>query len=73
MALVITKNPSGLKMRFDCGKNENGKTVVKNKTYSNVKATASNEDVYEVATAIANLQEHTLMEVCKIDNTSIEE
>lgn len=73
MSLVITKNPSGLKMRFDCGKNEDGKTIVKSKTYSNVKAASSNEDVYEVATAIANLQEHTLMDVFKVDNTSISE
>ena len=38
MAVVVTKNPSGLKMRFDCGKDVvTGKTIVRSKTYSQVR------------------------------------
>lgn len=73
MTIVSTKNPSGLKLKFDCGKGENGKSIVKTKTYSNVKASATVEDVYEVGASLASLQEHTLVEVFKIDSTSISE
>ena len=35
---IQTKNPSELKLRFDCGINDLiGKTKVKTKTYSNVR------------------------------------
>lgn len=73
MPIVSTKNPSGLKIKFDCGKDDKGKTIVKTKTYSNVKASALDEAVYEVGSTLASLQEHNLMEICKIDNTTISE
>ncbi|HSQ87407.1 DUF1659 domain-containing protein [Romboutsia sp.] len=71
MAVIPTKNPSSLKMRFDCGKDENGKTIVKSRTYSKVRPDATDEKVYIVADAMASLQEHILIEVAKIDNTTI--
>ena len=47
-------NPSGLKLKFDCGKDlETGKTIVKSKTYSNLDPDASADDVYEVGASIA--------------------
>ena len=68
----VLKNPSGLKLKFDCGKNpETGKTVVKSKTYSNLDPNASADDVYEVGASIASLQEYDLLEVAKIDNSTI--
>ena len=66
-----TKNPSSLKMRFDCGLGENGRTIVKSRTYSNLKHDAKALDVYNIADAMASLQEHILIEVAKIDNTTI--
>ena len=30
--VVEAKNPSSLKVKFDCGLNDNGKTVVKSRT-----------------------------------------
>jgi len=68
----VLKNPSGLKLKFDCGKNlETGKTVVKTKTYSNLDPNASADDVYEVGASIASLQEYDLLEVVKVDNSTI--
>ena len=67
-------NPSGLKLKFDCGKDlETGKTIVKSKTYSNLDPDASADDVYEVGASIASLQKHTLLEVITIGNTTITE
>lgn len=71
MAVITTKNPSSLKMRFDCGKNDNGKVIVKSKSFSNLRPDATHENVYEVADTIASLQEHDLIEALKIDNCTI--
>lgn len=71
MAVITTKNPSSLKMRFDCGKNDNGKVIVKSKSFSNVAPDATNDKVYEVVEIIASLQDHDLIEAMKIDNCTI--
>lgn len=72
MAVTILNNPAGLRLKFDLGKDElTGKTKVKSKTFSNVKYNASNEDVYAVATALESLQEYPVLEIAKIDNTTL--
>jgi len=71
MGVVSTPNASSLKMRFDCGKDNNGKLIIKNRTYAKVRPEATHEKVHQVAAAIASLQGHTLLEVAKIDNTTI--
>lgn len=74
MAIVTTKNPSGLKMRFDCGTDElTGKIKTKSKTYSNVKPSASSDNIYQVGQALANLQKHDLLEIARVDNTTLSE
>ena len=71
---IQTKNPSGLKLRFDCGINDlTGKTKVKTKTYSNVRPEASVDNLFEVGSVIANLQKHDLLEIAKIDNSTLSE
>lgn len=69
MAVSETKNLSSLKMKFDAGLNNEGKTIVKARTFSNVKADAAAQDVLDIANALAGLQEHDLFEVLKQDNT----
>ena len=72
MAVIVANNPAGLRLKFDLGRDEStGKTKVKSKTFSNVKHNASNEDVYEVASALESLQEYPLIEIAKIDNTTL--
>lgn len=69
---IVTKNPSSLKLRFDCGIDEiTGKTKVKSKTYSNVKPNALSDDIHQVGTAIASLQKYDLLEVARIDNSTL--
>ena len=71
---IVTKNPSGLKLRFDCGKDEiTGKTKVKSRTYSNVRAAATSDEVFAVANAIISVQAHDILEVAKIDNSTLSE
>ena len=70
-SVVESKNPSSLKVKFDCGLNDNGKTIVKSRTYSNLKHNASSNDVYDVSNALASLQQHSLLEITKLDNTTL--
>ena len=44
-SVVEAKNPSSLRVKFDCGLNDNGKTIVKSRTYSNLKHDAAALDV----------------------------
>ena len=71
---IVTKNPSSLKLRFDCGPDEiTGKTKVRSKTYSNVKPGALSDDIHAVGDAIASLQKHDLLEIARIDNSTLSE
>lgn len=69
MAVSETKNASSLKLKFDCGLNDDGKSVIKSRTYSNVKADATSQDVFDVARALVDLQIHDNIEILKQDNT----
>ena len=70
-SIVEIKNPSTLKMRFDCGEDDNGKIITKSRSYSHVKPSAKGVDVFNVAKALESLQKNTLIEVVKQDNTSL--
>ncbi|EOC99403.1 DUF1659 domain-containing protein [Caldisalinibacter kiritimatiensis] len=62
---------SKLKFQFDGGIDENGKIVTKTKTYSKVKPTATNDDVYAVATSMASMQMLPLVSVRKIEEVEL--
>ena len=71
---IVTKNPTSLKLRFDCGIDDTtGKTKTKSKTYSNLKPDAASDDIYAVGDAIASLQKHDLLEIARIDNSTLSE
>ena len=73
MATISTPNASSIKVKFDQGTNLNGKRVIKTKTYSSIKSTATNEDIMAVVNALAGLQQHTLSSTNRIDNSSLSE
>ncbi len=64
------KNPSSLRVKLDLGM-EDGKTKVRSKTFSSLKHNATPQNVYDVAEAIMELQDYPVLEVCKIDNTTL--
>ncbi|MFR9069479.1 MAG: DUF1659 domain-containing protein, partial [Paraclostridium sp.] len=68
-AVSETKNPSTLKIKFDCGLNDDGKTIVKSRTFSNVADNATSQDILDVANALIGLQNHDVLEILKVDNT----
>lgn len=74
MAVTELKNPSSLRLTYNFGKDpETQKAIRKNKTYGSLKPTAIAQDVYDIGVMIASLQNGTLIEVAKLDNTTIAE
>lgn len=69
MAVSETKNPSALKIKLDCGLDNNGKTIVKSRTFSNVADNATSQNILDVANALLGLQIHDALEILKQDNT----
>lgn len=70
MAVLEAKNPSSLRIKLDLGM-VNGKTKVRSKTFSNLKHDADSQNVYDVAESLMALQNHTVIEIAKIDNTTL--
>lgn len=72
MAVVVTDNPTGLKIKFNFGKDlETGQDINKSKTFSNVKSDAVNQDLFDVANVIASLQTGSIVEISRIDNATL--
>ena len=65
MATVITvPRDSALQLRLVVGTNpETGAPIINSKTFSKIKSTALEQDAYDVATALINLQKYTVDEV----------
>ena len=72
MSVIEGKNLTSLRMKFDLGLDElTQKTKVKSKTYSNIKPEATSQDIFDVASALEHLQEFTVLEIAKIENTTL--
>lgn len=72
-SIIETKNASSLRIKFDCGLDNDGKSITKSRSYSNVKPTALPLDVYNVADALVSLQKHSVVYISKQDNTTLSE
>lgn len=60
-----------LKITFDCGMNDEGKTVLLSKSYSDVHEGATEENIRKVANAIDELCKHDKIEVLHIVSNEI--
>lgn len=72
MAVTALNNPSSLRVKLSLGKVD-GKDKRITKTYSHLKHDALEQDIYDVGVSLMSLQEHILLEICKVDNTTIAE
>jgi len=65
MATVITvPRDSALQFRLVVGTNpDTGAPIINSKTFNKIKSTALEQDAYDVATALINLQKYTVDEV----------
>lgn len=67
MAQAIKKD-SKLQMVFETGLNGQGKPVLKSKTYSNIKQSATADQLFSVGQAIAGLSKYPLTEINRNDS-----
>lgn len=70
MAVVEFKNPSSLKIILDLGLVD-GKAKTRSKSFSNLKHDAVLQDVYDVGVALMALQKHDVVDIIKVDNTTL--
>jgi hypothetical protein len=67
MAVIANQKDSKLKVVFNAGVDENNKTINKSKTFSNVKSTVQNENLYNLALDISELQTYELANILRFD------
>lgn len=73
MAVIVTKNLSSLKLYLNKGLDENSKEIKGTKTFGFVDSAASDQNVLDVANAIANLQKHEVYNIVRLDNSTLSE
>jgi len=67
MPIMPNQANSKLKLVLNTGLDENNKNIVKSKTFSNIKPAISNEDLYELGTAISDLQSYPLLNLVRYE------
>lgn len=67
MAVITNQADSKLKVVLNAGVDDNNKTILKSKTFSNVKSAAANENLYNLGVAISDLQAYELTSIVRFD------
>lgn len=71
MALESRAYPSTLQLVYDMGTDEDGKKIIRRRSYTNVKSEAADQDLYDVALAIAGLQANVINQVLVNERTEL--
>ncbi|MEH7461638.1 DUF1659 domain-containing protein [Bacillus thuringiensis] len=71
MAIQTIVSDMSLRLVLNGGTDKNGKAIMKNKQFKNVKPDADLNKVHEVATVIASLQQHKLDSVQLVSTTDV--
>ncbi|OAT85104.1 DUF1659 domain-containing protein [Desulfotomaculum copahuensis] len=73
--MPVNKVPAGATLRLvlQTGTDSGGNPVLRNKNLANIAAAATDQDLYDVAQALAGLQKHTLSGVRRIDMARLEQ
>jgi len=70
--MAVTKTPTGSTVRLELHVDTvDGNPVFRKRSFTNVKPTASDQDVYDVAVALGSLQEYPVNDVGRIDSASL--
>jgi len=71
MAVQSTLVKSGLSLRYKAGVDANGKDINKVKKFSNVKVTAVNQNILDVASAFSPLMKYPTLDVLRTDDSKL--
>jgi hypothetical protein len=69
MALLTTLVDTAMNIRFYAGLDALGNDIIKGRKYSNLKVTASPDDMFLIATAFGNLMRYEVVEILRSDDT----
>ena len=73
MAVIQDKQVGTLKLYLDKGLDVNSKPIKGTKSFAMLKPAATNQDAYDVAMALANLQKHEVYDLKRLDRTILSE
>lgn len=71
MAVVKQPYSCSVKLRYQKGVNANGDPIYQTRTYPRAKLTATDQDLFEVATAINSLQNNALLAIYRTDDAEL--
>ncbi|MDN5276721.1 MAG: hypothetical protein PWR01_686 [Clostridiales bacterium] len=65
MALEIRPMDARLQIQLDMGQDQNGRRITRTRSLSRIKPDVSDEDLYNIAAALASLQSHPVIAIRK--------
>lgn len=71
MAVISTPQGSRLSISYITGKDERGVDVVRSRTYNNIKSSALDQDVMDIATLLSGLQTYPVKSVTRINQVDL--
>ncbi len=73
--MAVTAIPIGsrIQLRLKTGYTEDGKPVLRTRSYANLKSSSSDEDLYLTALELVDLQDHDLEVIRRVDEMELEE
>lgn len=73
MAVIQDKQVGTLKLYLNKGLDVNSKPIKGTKSFAMLKPAATNQNVYDVAMALVNLQKHEVYDIKRLDKTLLSE
>lgn len=73
MAVIQDKQVGTLKLYLNKGLDVNSKPIKGTKSFAMLKPAATNQNAYDVAMALANLQKHEVYDIKRLDRTVLSE
>ena len=69
MAVISTQIKSALTLRYKNGIDASGKDIIKTKKFSNIKLTAADQGLLDVAAALTPLMKYPIVEVVRSNDS----
>jgi hypothetical protein len=71
MAVKSTLIDSALTLKYKEGVDSNGKDIIKTKKFSNIKVTATDENVYAIAAAFSPLMKYPVVQSLRTNDNAL--
>ncbi|SMC00036.1 Protein of unknown function [Thermanaeromonas toyohensis ToBE] len=71
MAVVVTPVECSLRLTLQVGTGDGGEPIYRARTYNRVKPGASDQDIFDVAQALARLQVHPVATITRVNENNL--